>query len=218
MGNEITPSISVTVNGVKLSQGTDYQLAYQNNVDAGEATVVVKPASGIGSEKRATFRIAPASLDRVSIGAIESQKYTGQAITPVPEVMFNGKPLVKDVDFTLAYVNNIDNGQAQVTVKGIGNFSGERTVTFNIGKSVSNATISDVSSSCTYTGSAVCPVPRVTHGDNALVSIQDKLSASFPLRRKASIVVVCRSRAFLRKRIAEVSVLPMLLLPMEIKH
>ena len=43
MGNEITPSISVTVNGVKLSQGTDYQLAYQNNVNAGEATVVVKP-------------------------------------------------------------------------------------------------------------------------------------------------------------------------------
>lgn len=173
MGNEITPSISVTVNGVKLSQGTDYQLAYQNNVDAGEATVVVKPASGIGSEKRATFRIAPASLDRVSIGAIESQKYTGQAITPVPEVMFNGKPLVKDVDFTLAYVNNIDNGQAQVTVKGIGNFSGERTVTFNIGKSVSNATISDVSSSCTYTGSAVCPVPRVTHGDNELTKGKD---------------------------------------------
>ena len=173
MGNEITPSISVTVNGVKLSQGTDYQLAYQNNVDASEATVVVKPASGIGSEKRATFRIAPASLDRVSIGAIESQKYTGQAITPVPEVMFNGKPLVKDVDFTLAYVNNIDNGQAQVTVKGIGNFSGERTVTFNIGKSVSNATISDVSSSCTYTGSAVCPVPRVTHGDNELTKGKD---------------------------------------------
>lgn len=173
MGNEITPSISVTVNGVKLSQGTDYQLAYQNNVNAGEATVVVKPASGIGSEKRATFRIAPASLDRVSIGAIESQKYTGQAITPVPEVMFNGKPLVKDVDFTLAYVNNIDNGQAQVTVKGIGNFSGERTVTFNIGKSVSNATISAVSSSCTYTGSAVCPVPRVTHGDNELTKGKD---------------------------------------------
>ena len=173
MGNEITPSISATVNGVKLSQGTDYQLAYQNNVNAGEATVVVKPASGIGSEKRATFRIAPASLDRVSIGAIESQKYTGQAITPVPEVMFNGKPLVKDVDFTLAYVNNIDNGQAQVTVKGIGNFSGERTVTFNIGKSVSNATISAVSSSCTYTGSAVCPVPRVTHGDNELTKGKD---------------------------------------------
>ena len=173
MGNEITPSISVTVNGVKLSQGTDYQLAYQNNVNAGEATVVVKPASGIGSEKKATFRIAPASLDRVSIGAIESQKYTGQAITPVPEVMFNGKPLVKDVDFTLAYVNNIDNGQAQVTVKGIGNFSGERTVTFNIGKSVSNATISAVSSSCTYTGSAVCPVPRVTHGDNELTKGKD---------------------------------------------
>ena len=173
MGNEITPSISVTVNGVKLSQGTDYQLAYQNNVNTGEATVVVKPASGIGSEKRATFRIAPASLDRVSIGAIESQKYTGQAITPVPEVMFNGKPLVKDVDFTLAYVNNIDNGQAQVIVKGIGNFSGERTVTFNIGKSVSNATISDVSSSCTYTGSAVCPVPRVTHGDNELTKGKD---------------------------------------------
>lgn len=173
MGNEITPSISVTVNGVKLSQGTDYQLAYQNNVNAGEATVVVKPASGIGSEKRATFRIAPASLDQVSIGAIESQKYTGQAITPVPEVMFNGKTLVKDVDFTLAYMNNIDNGQAQVTVKGIGNFSGERTVTFNIGKSVSNATISDVSSSCTYTGSAVCPVPRVTHGDNELTKGKD---------------------------------------------
>ena len=80
---------------------------------------------------------------------------------------------MKDVDFTLAYVNNIDNGQAQVTVKGIGNFSGERTVTFNIGKSVSNATISAVSSSCTYTGSAVCPVPRVTHGDNELTKGKD---------------------------------------------
>ncbi len=45
-GSEIEPEPSLTINGNVLVEGTDYEVAYSNNVDAGTATATV---TGIGS-------------------------------------------------------------------------------------------------------------------------------------------------------------------------
>ena len=45
-GKAIRPAVTVTYNGQKLVEGTDYKLVYKNNINAGRATVSI---NGIGS-------------------------------------------------------------------------------------------------------------------------------------------------------------------------
>ena len=47
--------------------------------------------------------------------------------------------LIKDTDYTLTYSNNVNAGTATITLKGIGNFTGEKTITFTI-KEAQNST------------------------------------------------------------------------------
>lgn len=65
---------------------------------------------------------------------LSTQKYTynGKAKTPYATLLFNNKALKKDVDYTVTYSDNIEIGQATVTVTGIGNYKGELKATFAI--------------------------------------------------------------------------------------
>ena len=81
----------------------------------------------------ATLTITAKALDVNMFDAISQYPETGSEIRPVPSAKFNGVSLVKDVDFeVVSYSNNVSVGQASVTVKGIGNFSSEVTLTFTI--------------------------------------------------------------------------------------
>ncbi len=52
--------------------------------------------------------------------------------TPDVKVKYNGVVLVKDVDYTLTYLNNIDAGTATAVVNGINSYSGSVTKNFTI--------------------------------------------------------------------------------------
>ena len=58
--------------------------------------------------------------------------YTGRPITPGVTVTYNGKQLVRDKDYKVTYKNNIDLGQADVDVSGIGKYSGTEHLHFTI--------------------------------------------------------------------------------------
>ena len=63
---------------------------------------------------------------------IPSQIYTGKAITPIPVLYYEGKELVFTVDFSLSYKNNVEVGEATVTMHGKGKFNGRHIRKFNI--------------------------------------------------------------------------------------
>ena len=63
---------------------------------------------------------------------IPSQIYTGKAITPIPVLYYEGKELVFTVDFSLSYKNNVEVGEATVTMHGKGKFNGRNIRKFNI--------------------------------------------------------------------------------------
>ena len=70
------------------------------------------------------------------------QVYTGSALKPVPTVLLDGGELKNNTDFTLSYANNIEVGEASLTVTGTGSYTGSQTVTFRIyqnGGSVPNS-------------------------------------------------------------------------------
>mgnify|MGYP002554091178 CR=1 FL=1 len=58
--------------------------------------------------------------------------YTGSQVKPNPVVKLNGKTLVKNTDYTVAYSNNINTGKATMTITGKGNYSGKIVKTFVI--------------------------------------------------------------------------------------
>ena len=59
-GKAITPKPTVTLDGATLSEGTDYEVSYANNVNVGTATVTVTGVGGYEGTAKATFTIARA--------------------------------------------------------------------------------------------------------------------------------------------------------------
>ena len=68
----------------------------------------------------------------VTVGEIQDQVYTGTEITLDVVVKDGETTLTKDTDYTVSYSNNTEVGTATVTLTGIGDYKGSRTVTFAI--------------------------------------------------------------------------------------
>ena len=103
-------------------------------VSAGTAIITVS-AEGYTSAKY-TLRISD-GIEKTDIGnlpasAIPDQIYTGTELKPDVSIMDGNYKLVKDVDYTLAYSNNITAGTGIVTVTGKGNYTGSKLQSFNI--------------------------------------------------------------------------------------
>lgn len=131
-GESITQDVTVLLNGAPLNT-TYYEVTYENNKNAGTATVVVYGRNGYSGTLRGTFTITPVDLQNAEIKLEKTRyEYTGSDICPVPEVIYNGIALVKDKDYILIYRDNKEAGTATVTVKGTGNYTGDISVKFTI--------------------------------------------------------------------------------------
>ena len=106
-------------------------------VNAGVIRISVE-ANEEGSYKTPTslyvdFEISAFALTVDNVGEVESVEFTGEGLTPEPVVTFNGKVLKKDVDYTLAYENNINvSSEAIVKVIGMGRYKGVAFKNFTI--------------------------------------------------------------------------------------
>jgi hypothetical protein len=78
------------------------------------------------------FTIVPANIIAAVAAPVADQAYTGRALTPGVSLSYNGMNLKEGMDYTLAYKNNTAAGRAEITVTGKGNYSGSKTVYFNI--------------------------------------------------------------------------------------
>ena len=100
-----------------------------------------------------------------TIGIINDQVYTGNAIKPTPNVTVpipTGKTttLVNNTDFTYSYSNNKNIGTANITITGQENYTGTKSTTFKISQKASLCTITSV--------------PSLKYPSNATGSIQFK--------------------------------------------
>ncbi|MCL2522533.1 MAG: MBG domain-containing protein [Erysipelotrichales bacterium] len=81
------------------------------------------------------FDLSHASANNDLDAWVSAQTFTGSALTPIPNLLFlaNNSSLVLNTDFTIiSYANNTNAGNASVTVRGIGNFSGDLIINFLI--------------------------------------------------------------------------------------
>ena len=99
---------------------------------------------------------------KIQVSTIENQTYTASAITPEPTVTINDKILTKDVDYTLSYENNRDAGTARVIVNFCGEYTGTKTVTFQIVPAIVKSEFVATIPEQIYTGSKVTPELVIT--------------------------------------------------------
>ena len=152
-GNPIKPTFNIKINipqkGINyvLKEGTHYRLKYPNyeditNVSSKIHYGSIEAKSLITGIESFRYIIVARNIRQAQFGTISKQIYTGKSITPDVAINYNGKRLKKNTDYTLSYKNNLKVGTASVTVKGKGNFKGEKTINFQILSRVQNCSIS----------------------------------------------------------------------------
>lgn len=72
------------------------------------------------------------SISKVKVSSISNKTYTGKALKPSITVKYGSTKLKAGKNYTLTYKNNKKTGKASIIIKGIGNYSGTKTVTFKI--------------------------------------------------------------------------------------
>lgn len=156
-GKKIKPNPVITLNGVRLKKGRDYTLKYKNNKKHGKATVTIKGKGNFKGKVKKTFKIKKATIADAKITGLKNKTYTGSAITQKLTVKLAKKTLKSGRDYKVSYKNNVSAGKATVTLKGMDNYKGSKTLTFKIKKrSVKKASVSGLSEQG-YTGKQVKP-------------------------------------------------------------
>ena len=72
------------------------------------------------------------NINEATISPIPTQIYTGSSIKPDVIIKYKGTVLKQNTDYTLTYSNNTQVGKASVTIKGIKNYKGSKTIQFTI--------------------------------------------------------------------------------------
>jgi len=148
----------------------DYTLTYDftvtANINAGEATVTVTGTGNFGGTATGTFTIQPKSLID-AIQPIPAVVFNGNPRTPVLTVVDDIKTLVRGTDYTALLTPQTDAGTYEITVSGIGNYTGELSVDFVIEpKTLTEAMLSIPA--VTYNGMSRTPVLTVIDGTRTL--------------------------------------------------
>ena len=151
----------VDVDGKKLASGRDYDktlvYTYEKDTTLADGTVrtagdtiqkkdiipagtilhvtaSAKAGSNYTGTISGTYRITQADIGKATV-KIPAQTYTGKQIKPAEqiEVMLGGQKLAEGTHYEIvSYANNVNKGTASVTLHGIGDCGGTKTVKFTI--------------------------------------------------------------------------------------
>ena len=167
-GSLIVPNITVSCNDVELVKDTDYTVSYSNNKNVGTATISITGIGDYTGTITKNFNIVARDISDTTIGSIPNQTYTGNSISALPVITYNGATLTKGTDYTLTYSNNVNVGTGTVTITGKGNFTGTTSKTFSISaRAMSDTSVANISSQ-TYTGNVISPLPTITYNNKTL--------------------------------------------------
>ena len=131
-----TPAPVLTFHEMTLVAGTDYTVAYSNNVNAGTATVTCTGQGNYSGQAQKNFTIKPDTLTEVSL---VDTLFEYNFKTPVEQTAVINVVKTKTLTVPAEMYDIVDNsnkatepGQYTVTVTGKTNFTGTASTTFTI--------------------------------------------------------------------------------------
>ena len=116
----------------------DYTVTY--STDYTNVGLVMVTVTGMGTysglSATAAFQITRKDVADLTVEGIADQTYTGQPIEQDNlSITYNGNPLVEGTDYYVTYENNVNAGEATLTIHGMGNYTGVNEQMFTINKS-----------------------------------------------------------------------------------
>ena len=138
IGKQIKPTVtSITVNGATKNV-SDFNLTYGDNINAGNGTIFISGKNGDLYSGTATvsFVIYPRHINTVTVSSIPTQEYTGSPIEPTFTVTDGNPSIITTNDYTISYSNNIEPGEATITLTGKNNYKATKKVTFTISQTI----------------------------------------------------------------------------------
>lgn len=203
-GKEIKPEPQVTCAGKTLQKDVDYSFTYTNNTDAGTASLVINSVDGVSIGNQVInfeikgINLADPDMNITLDGQLSepTTTYTGDYIQPKVVVTYGGKTLTQTKDYNVSYAENLNVGQASVTISGAGSYYGAVTKNFTIApKNLAETDINVKVSNAGYAGGhKVVPQMSITYNGHTLqegtdyicelsnnehVSVDSKASATF---------------------------------------
>lgn len=174
-GNELTQTVTVTVNGKTLTVGTDYTVSGLTGTEPGSYPVTVAGTGNYTGTVTKSFEIAKADISSAEITYDAGPYgYTGKEWKPEVTVSFNSATLTAGNDYTVSYENNINAGTAKIIITGIGDhFTGltEKTFTINSAE-ISGCTFAPIAD-VTYNTKAHTPEVTVAISGRTLEADKD---------------------------------------------
>lgn len=153
-GNYKTQITLTAPDGTKLRPGVDYEkdVSYFEVTSDKTCTPITADRISMGDKKEVNvlarvtgkgnykgeievmYRLYRLDLKTATVEKIAACEYTGRPVCPKVKVTFGKekKVLTEGVDYRVMYFNNQETGTATVVVKGIGEYGGEKKVTFKI--------------------------------------------------------------------------------------
>ncbi len=127
----------LTKNNKELLEMVDYSIAYENNIQLGTGKVIVFGMNDYeGSKVEYSFNINRADLKQEFFETLDFEYQTGSQIKPAFEMYDYDLLLVEGKDYVVEYGENIydinTKNEGTVTLRGIGNYKGSVTQTFDI--------------------------------------------------------------------------------------
>ncbi len=171
MGEPVEPGITLMLNGTRIG-ASHYELTYENNINAGTATVYATGKDKYYGTISANFTITPAvRTPKVELAAT-SFEYTGKNIKPKVLAVRVGTDNVElaPSDYKVSYPTACaDAGSYELTVTLQGNFSGTNTKKYTVfARSLHDADVSLAKQTYTYTGKAIKPKVIATYNGKTL--------------------------------------------------
>ena len=177
-GSEIKPTVVVKDGSTTLIEGTDYEVTYSNNINAGTATATISKVADSNytfSNKEVKFTIKKAQLEKVTLRTDEIV-YNGLGSFPA---MDNYNRSLQELSGTLG-ATDVGDYTTTVSLKDIANYEWVDGTTGNLTLNwkIIQATITDASVTlpqATYrvTGSAITPEPTVVVNGRTLIKDTD---------------------------------------------
>ena len=174
-GNELTQTVTVTVNGKTLTVGTDYTVSDLTGTEPGSYPVTVTGTGNYTGTVTKSFEIAKADISSAAITYDAGPYgYTGKEWKPEVTVSFNSATLTAGNDYTVSYENNINAGTAKIIITGIGDhFTGSTEKTFTINSAeISGCTFAPIAD-VTYNTKAHTPEVTVAISGRTLEADKD---------------------------------------------
>ncbi|MBR2708637.1 MAG: hypothetical protein IKE90_04310 [Bacilli bacterium] len=179
IGTEIKPDIEIKDGNKVLAKNRDYEVVYKNNINVGNASMIVRGVGSYEGTVSKEFSIIPKNIIGATIAEIQDQQFTGSEIKPVVVVYDGSAKLIENKDYKLSFNNNVQVGTATVLISGMNNYNGEISKNFNIiqnlepnKKDISQVQCSEIESKI-YTGKLITPEVILVDSEKILIKDVD---------------------------------------------